>query len=66
MERSASWSSAFMVCVRSENAFMYRIGITAEPGTVWTLEVREKGREVLRDSDTVSMPKEWLIGTVQR
>jgi hypothetical protein len=60
------WSSAFMVCARNTNAFMYRIGIAAEPGMVWTLEVRERGRAVLSDSDTVSMPKEWLVGTVQR
>jgi hypothetical protein len=60
------WSSAFTVTERASIGFMYRIGITADPGTVWSLEVRECGRAVLNDSDTVAMPKEWLVGTVQR
>lgn len=67
LRRSAdnAWSGTFVVRGDRREGFIYRIGMKAEPGTVWSLEVRESGaagRALLADSDTVVMPKEWLVG----
>ena len=45
--------------------FMYRVGMLAQPGTIWSLSIQTlgaQGRELLSDSDEVTLPKEWLIG----
>jgi hypothetical protein len=44
---------------------MYRVGMLAPPGTIWSLSIQTlgaQGRELLSDSDEVTLPKEWLIG----
>ena len=48
-----------------DGRFMYRVGMLARPGTIWSLSIQalgSKGREVLFDSDEVTLPKEWLVG----
>jgi hypothetical protein len=62
----ASWSGLFSA---KREAFMYRVGICATPGTAWSLSVRDaraNGRELLFDSDMLVMAKEWLIGSCDR
>jgi hypothetical protein len=61
-DEDASWSG----CVSAEGAFIYRIGIFAASGTRWSLSVRDDdAQELLFDSDELTMPKEWLVGTCE-
>ena len=57
-----AWSAEFSV---NGHVFIYRIGIFAEPGARWSLSIRRGAddRETLFDSDEMTMPKEWLVGT---
>lgn len=48
-----------------EGRFMYRVGMLARPGTIWSLSIQalgSNGHELLFDSDEVTLPKEWLVG----
>jgi hypothetical protein len=63
-ETAASWSARFL----AEGPFTYRIGIVAVPGSRWSLAFRSVGadaQELHYDSDELTMPKEWLIGTCE-
>ena len=61
------WSATFLLAGLSQSSFLYRIGVAAPPGCVWSLEVRRVGRDrgttVLADSDIVTRRKEWLVGS---
>jgi hypothetical protein len=62
-ETETSWCARFST---EGEAFMYRIGIYALSGSRWSLSFRGAGRdgeELLFDSDELTMPKEWLVGT---
>jgi hypothetical protein len=64
LERVApgTWSGQFAA---EHGRFMYRVGILAQPGTIWSLSIQSlvaQGRELLFDSDEVTLPKEWLVG----
>jgi hypothetical protein len=57
-----------LISAESE-AFIYRVGICAAPGTAWSLCVRDaesQGSDLLFDSDMLTMAKEWLIGSCDR
>lgn len=57
-----TWSAQFAA---AHGRFMYRVGMLAQPGTIWSLSIqslRGQGRELLFDSDEVTLPKEWLVG----
>lgn len=56
------WSGQFTA---NQGRFMYRVGMMASPGTIWSLSIQSlggQGRELLFDSDEVTLPKEWLVG----
>ena len=61
------WSATFVLDGVTHPSFLYRIGVAATPGSVWSLEVRRAGAgqstTVLADSDVVALPKEWLVGS---
>lgn len=62
-DEESSWSGLFSA---EGEAFIYRVGIRATPGTAWSLSVRDAGSdgdELLYDSDLLTMAKEWLIGS---
>jgi hypothetical protein len=64
-DEEASWSGLFSA---EGEAFIYRVGICATPGTAWSLSVRDAsndGGELLFDSDLLTMAKEWLIGSCE-
>jgi hypothetical protein len=57
-----AWSGRFSA---AQGRFMYRVGMLAQPGTIWSLSIQnlgEQSRELLFDSDEVTLPKEWLVG----
>jgi hypothetical protein len=57
-----AWSGQFSA---DHGRFMYRVGMLALPGTIWSLSIQSRGdqaRELLFDSDEVTLPKEWLVG----
>jgi hypothetical protein len=57
-----SWSGR----VSAASAFIYRVGIFAAPGARWSLSVRDEDeQELLFDSDELTMPKEWLVGSCE-
>jgi len=61
----ASWSGLFSA---ESDRFVYRVGICAQPGTAWSLSVRDEageGDELLFDADLLTMAKEWLLGTCE-
>jgi hypothetical protein len=63
-ETVSSWSARFI----ADGPFTYRIGIVAVPGSRWSLAFRTVGadpQELHYDSDELTMPKEWLIGTCE-
>jgi hypothetical protein len=63
-ETLSSWSARFI----ADGPFIYRIGIVASPGSRWALAFRTVGddaQELHYDSDELTMPKEWLIGTCE-
>jgi hypothetical protein len=63
-ETEASWSARLSTQCAS---FIYRIGIVAAPGTRWSLSFSDATdqQELLFDSDELTMPKEWLVGTCE-
>lgn len=63
-EAEDSWGARFST---EGDAFTYRIGICATPGTTWTLSFRsaDDGDELLFDSDRLTVAKEWLLGTCE-
>lgn len=64
-DEEASWSGLFSA---EGEAFIYRVGIRAAPGSCWSLSVRDAaqdGEELLFDSDMLTMAKEWLIGSCE-
>jgi hypothetical protein len=57
-----AWSGQFSA---THGRFMYRVGMLAQPGTIWSLSIQNlggQGRELLFDSDEVTLPKECLVG----
>jgi hypothetical protein len=62
-ETQDSWSAR----LSTHGAFIYRVGIFAAPGTRWSLSFRSgrEQEELLFDSDELTMPKEWLVGTCE-
>jgi hypothetical protein len=62
-ETQDSWSAR----LSTQGAFIYRVGIFAAPGTRWSLSFRSgrEQQELLFDSDELTMPKEWLVGTCE-
>lgn len=45
-------------------SLLYRLGICAPSGTLWTLRIRDaKDRCLLKDADTLDAPKSWLVGS---
>lgn len=57
------WTAIF---IAPRGPFLYRIGLVAEPGSVWEVSIRQRGprqREVLFDSDLMVSSKQWLLGT---
>jgi hypothetical protein len=57
-----AWAGQFSA---ADGRFMYRVGMLAQPGTVWSLSIQtlgSMGRELLFDSDEVTLPKECLVG----
>jgi hypothetical protein len=65
-ETKKSWSARFSTC---GSMFIYRVGIRSQPGHRWSLSFRGVGadaEEFSFDSDELTMPKEWLIGTCER
>jgi hypothetical protein len=63
------WTANFCVPAESDDdAFVYRVGMVAQPGASWSLRIRERtdarvSRTLLEDGDVLTMRKEWLIGT---
>lgn len=58
-----TWSGLFSA---EGQAFIYRVGICAPPGSCWSLSVcaaAQDGPELLFDSDMLTMAKEWLVGS---
>jgi hypothetical protein len=58
------WSAHFT----ARDVFMYRVGIYAAPGSRWALSFFSGGndeRELLFDSDELTLAKEWLVGTCE-
>jgi hypothetical protein len=50
------------------NAFLYRVGVVANPGANWALCIRrcdegELSSTLLEDADVLVSRKEWLLGT---
>jgi hypothetical protein len=62
-EQERAWSGTF----DARGAFIYRIGIVARPGSRWSLSFSKAsdGEELLFDSDDLTLPKEWLVGTCE-
>lgn len=66
---SGQWSANFCLPERSDDdAFVYRIGLVAQPGASWSLRIRHRtdaagSRTLLEDGDVLTMRKEWLLGT---
>ena len=61
VREAGAWSAQFSV---NGSAFIYRVGIFAGRGARWSLSIRgADDRETLFDSDEMTMPKEWLVGT---
>jgi hypothetical protein len=61
----ASWSGLFSA---EGEAFNYRVGICATPGSCWCLSLRDAGQdgeELLFDSDMLTMAKEWFVGSCE-
>jgi hypothetical protein len=50
---------------RSAAYLLYRVGMVADPGTVWCFSIKDKrsGRVLHEDSDLLAMPKGYLIGS---
>jgi hypothetical protein len=64
-EAAGSWSARFSA---ASGRFMYRVAMLAEPGSIWSLSIAslgERGEELLFDSDEVTLPKEWLVGSCE-
>jgi hypothetical protein len=58
------WSATF--AIPKATLFAYRIGLLAQPGAVWHLQIREYDageRTLLEDGDVLTTCKEWLLGT---
>jgi len=58
------WSAAFLLA--PPKTFLYRVGLYAEPGSIWSISICQRGaccREVFFDSDMLALPKQWLLGT---
>jgi hypothetical protein len=59
------WIGFFTVASGPQTYFLYRIGVAAHPGAIWSLLVRRRDRAyvLLRDADSLALPKLWLAGT---
>lgn len=62
--RGSEWTAALSVSDKSPPCFLYRLGLAAHPGAVWSLTVRHRGlaRDILIDGDTLALAKCWLVG----
>jgi hypothetical protein len=59
------WIGFFTVARVPQTYFLYRIGVAAHPGAIWSLVVRRRDRAyaLLWDADSLALPKLWLAGT---
>jgi hypothetical protein len=63
-ESEDTWVAEF----DAADVFMYRVGIVAAEGAQWSLSFSttgDKPRELLFDSDELTLAKEWLVGTCE-
>jgi hypothetical protein len=62
---SGRWMGVMGVAEPTPECFFYRLGIVAHAGAQWSLKVRDRdrGRDILVDTDTLTSPKCWLIGS---
>jgi len=60
-----TWVGSFATPLSSAGYFLYRIGLVAHPGALWSLRIRQThdDREVLSDGDVAPLAKSWLVGT---
>lgn len=66
LELASRWlfRGGFSIDPAGSSVLLYRLGICAAPGALWTLRVRDaRGRYLLRDADTLEAPKSWLVGS---
>jgi hypothetical protein len=59
------WMAVMGIGEPTPECFFYRLGIVAHVGAQWSLKVRDRdlGRDILADTDTLTSPKCWLIGS---
>lgn len=59
------WVGVMGFAEPSADSFFYRLGIVAHEGAEWALKVRDRvtGRDILVDTDMMTSPKCWLIGS---
>lgn len=59
-----AYRGSFVVEQTVPSSLLYRLGICAVPGTLWTLRIRDAdSRYLLSDADTLDTPKSWLVGS---
>jgi hypothetical protein len=59
-----AYRGSFVVEQSVPSSLLYRLGICAVPGTLWTLRIRDADdRYLLSDADTLDAPKSWLVGS---
>jgi hypothetical protein len=59
------WSGAFEVPDDHSDLILFRLGLCAEEGGLWSLRMahRELGHEILFDGDQLALAKCWIVGT---
>lgn len=64
-QTSTRWVGVMGFADPSPECFYYRLGIVARAGAEWALKVRDRvgNRDLLFDTDMLTSPKCWLIGS---
>ena len=64
-QASGRWMGVMGVAEPTPECFFYRLGIVAHAGAQWSLKVRDRDRrrDILVDTDTLTSSKCWLIGS---
>jgi len=64
-QRPGRWTAMMGIAEPTPECFFYRLGIVSHVGAQWSLKVRDRDRrrDILVDTDTLTSPKCWLIGS---
>ena len=67
LQRSSGsvWSARLLTAPNASGYFLYRIGLAAHPGAVWSITVQDGATQsqLLTDGDVAPLTKCWLVGT---